>query len=52
MAKVLVADDEHGICQAFAALLQREGHIALLAASGEEALALVALTRPTWHSSM
>lgn len=46
MAKVLVADDEHGICQAFAALLQREGHIALLAASGEEALALVRSDAP------
>jgi DNA-binding NtrC family response regulator len=46
MAKVLVADDEHGICQAFAELLRREGHEALLASTGDEALGLVASEAP------
>ena len=46
MARVLVADDEHGICQAFAELLQREGHEAILASSGSEALQLVGSESP------
>ena len=41
MAKVLVADDEHGICQAFAEFLHREGHSALMASTAEEALSLI-----------
>ena len=46
MARVLVADDERGICQAFAELLKREGHEAILASSGSEALKLVASASP------
>jgi nitrogen regulation protein NR(I) len=46
MAKVLVADDEHGICQAFAELLHREGHSALLASTAEEALSLIESDTP------
>lgn len=46
MAKVLVADDEYGICQAFAELLQREGHQPLLASTGEDALSLVEAESP------
>ena len=46
MAKVLVADDEHGICQAFAEFLHREGHSALLASTAEEALSLIDSERP------
>jgi DNA-binding NtrC family response regulator len=38
MARVLVADDEAGICRAFADFLQREGHEAELAANGQQAL--------------
>ena len=41
MARVLVADDELGICRAFAELLQREGHEPLLASNGHQALQLV-----------
>ncbi len=44
--KVLVADDERGICEALAAVLEREGYQALAAGTGEEALALVARERP------
>ena len=38
MAKILVADDEHGICAAFAEFLRREQHEPLLASTGPEAL--------------
>ncbi len=46
MARVLVADDELGICRAFAELLRREGHEPVLASSGEQALEQVASERP------
>ena len=46
MAKVLVADDEHGICAAFAEFLQREGHEPVLASTGDEALHMVELEAP------
>ncbi len=38
MSRILVADDEHAICQAFTRLLRLEGHTPVIAASGEEAL--------------
>jgi DNA-binding NtrC family response regulator len=41
MAKIVVTDDELGICRAFATLLEREGHEPLLASSGEQALGLL-----------
>jgi len=41
MAKVLVADDERSICDAFRTLLAAEGHVALIAATGPDALKLV-----------
>jgi DNA-binding NtrC family response regulator len=41
MARILVADDERSICDAFRALLEAEGHTALVASTGEEALLLV-----------
>jgi DNA-binding NtrC family response regulator len=46
VAKILVADDEHGICAAFAEFLQREGHQPLLASSGNEALQMVEAEAP------
>ena len=46
MARVLVADDERAICQAFSQLLRTEGHTALIASSGKEALAAVERDRP------
>ncbi|MBS0366366.1 MAG: sigma-54-dependent Fis family transcriptional regulator [Proteobacteria bacterium] len=46
MAKVLVADDERSICDAFRALLLSEGHSPLIAATGLEALRLVRSERP------
>ena len=41
MAKVLVADDEHAICQAFSQFLAHEGHTPLIASSGREALDVI-----------
>jgi DNA-binding NtrC family response regulator len=41
MARVLVADDERSICEAFSSLLAAEGHEALVASSGTEALRMV-----------
>jgi len=41
MSKILIADDEHGICQAFTRMLELEGHEALIASNGKQALALV-----------
>jgi DNA-binding NtrC family response regulator len=41
MARILVADDERSICDAFRLLLEAEGHTALVASTGEEALLLV-----------
>jgi len=47
MAKILIADDERAICEAFADFLKREGHTALIASSGEEAIAKVISDRPS-----
>jgi len=41
VARVLIADDERGICEAFSAFLEAEGHEALLASNGEEAIRIV-----------
>lgn len=46
MAKILIADDEHAICEAFSELLRREGHTPLVASSGQQALQLVEQERP------
>ena len=46
MARILIADDERGICDAFADFLKIEGHTPLIASSGEEALARVSADRP------
>ncbi len=46
MARVLVADDERSICEAFALLLADEGHAPLTASTGEEALRLVRDEKP------
>ncbi len=46
MARVLVADDERSICEAFVLLLEAEGHTPLTASTGEEALRLVRTARP------
>tara|TARA_R110002049_G_scaffold21792_16_gene79138 strand:+ start:1186 stop:2598 length:1413 start_codon:yes stop_codon:yes gene_type:complete len=46
MALVLVADDEQGICEAFATLLDDEGHKSVVASSGPEAVRLVREKRP------
>lgn len=46
MSKILVADDERAICQAFAEFLRVEGHTPLMASSGAEALDLVRRERP------
>ena len=41
MARILVADDEHSICEAFSELLSDEGHEPLVASSGPEAVDLI-----------
>ena len=46
MAKVLVADDERSICEAFAALIAAEGQQPLIAANGLEALDIVRREQP------
>jgi DNA-binding NtrC family response regulator len=46
MAKVLVADDERAICEAFGAMLRSAGHTPIVAASGEDALRRIAEERP------
>jgi len=46
MARVLVADDERSICEAFGLLLETEGHTPLTASTGEEALRIVRESHP------
>jgi len=46
MSKILVADDERGICEAFAAFLAAEGHESLLASNAPEAVRLVREEKP------
>jgi len=46
MSRILVADDERGICDAFAAFLAKEGHEPLLASNGSDALRLVREKKP------
>jgi DNA-binding NtrC family response regulator len=46
MARILVADDERSICDAFRVLLEAEGHTALVASTGAEALLLVREQQP------
>jgi DNA-binding NtrC family response regulator len=46
VAKILIADDERAICDAFSELLRREGHTPLVAATGDEALELAAREHP------
>ncbi len=46
MARVLVADDERSICEAFGLLLEAEGHTPLIASTGEGALRLVRDEQP------
>ncbi len=46
MAIVLVADDEQSICDAFKAFLENDGHTALTASTGSEAVSIVADKAP------
>jgi DNA-binding NtrC family response regulator len=46
MAKVLVADDERAICEAFGVMLRTAGHTPVVAGSGAEALRRVATDKP------
>ncbi len=46
MAKVLVADDERAICEAFCDVLRAEDHVPIVASTGDEALALVEAEQP------
>jgi nitrogen regulation protein NR(I) len=47
MSTILIADDERSICEAFAALVESEGHTALIAANADEAVRLVRTRAPT-----
>jgi DNA-binding NtrC family response regulator len=47
MARVLVADDEHGICDAFADFLAAEGHDPLVVSNGRDALDAVREQQPS-----
>jgi len=46
VSRVLVADDERAICEAFARLLRDAGHEPIIAANGAEAIAAVEQQRP------
>jgi CheY-like chemotaxis protein len=46
MAQVLVADDERGICEAFADFLTSEGHEPITVANGPDAVACVRDRKP------
>lgn len=46
MARVLVADDEKGICDAFAELLKADGHEPVIASNGRDAIAAVRSSQP------
>jgi len=46
MTKILIADDERSICQAFSQLLKRDGYEPLIASGGREALELIEREKP------
>lgn len=46
MLRILVADDERGICDAFSAFLTAEGHEALIASNGKQAVEIVRDMQP------
>jgi DNA-binding NtrC family response regulator len=46
MAKILIADDERAICDAFSAIVRAAGHAPIIASSGREAIALAASECP------
>jgi DNA-binding NtrC family response regulator len=46
MKKILIVDDEHAICQAFAQMVKREGHQALIASNGSQALHIIEQQQP------
>jgi DNA-binding NtrC family response regulator len=46
MSRILIADDEPAICAAFARLLAQDGHEALIAASGRQAIETIERERP------
>jgi DNA-binding NtrC family response regulator len=46
MSKILIADDERTICEAFARLIEKEGHQPLIASTGKQALTIIREERP------
>ncbi len=46
MKKILIADDEHAICQAFAQMISLEGHEPLIVSNGQQALQLIEQQQP------
>lgn len=46
MKKILIADDERTICEAFSRMIEMEGHQALIAANGNHALKMILDEKP------
>jgi len=46
MKKILIADDEHSICEAFSRMIEMEGHQALIASNGKKALDIITRQQP------
>lgn len=46
MSKILIADDERTICEAFSRMVEMEGHQALIASNGKQALKIIQQQQP------
>lgn len=46
MSKILIADDERTICEAFSRLVEMEGHEAIIASNGKHALKIIREQQP------
>ena len=46
MSKVLIADDERTICEAFSRMVEMEGHQPLIASNGKQALKIIREQNP------
>lgn len=46
MKKILIADDERSICEAFSHMVEMEGHQALIASNGKKALKIIQEEQP------
>ena len=46
MSKILIADDERTICDAFSRMIEMEGHQPLIASNGKNALKIIREQHP------